>query len=203
LVLPFHILLRTPGPAPLSDPDGQLRVVFPLPDQVQTLLQVPKLPNTCCAQSIPEKLPQVIQNGQILWQSEVCTNNVVVKCSPEIAVKITPNKDDFTEYTAMQYVAKNVPGVPAPKPLGLITMGTVSYIFMSFIPGMTLDKVWPSLCESQKETISSQLNDLFLQLRRQRLPDGMGFGGVCGEGCKDTRRAHPRLQNMHQQRCRV
>jgi hypothetical protein len=71
-------------------------------------------------------------------------------------------------------------------------MGTISHILMSFIPGTTLDKVWPSLCESQKEAISSQLNDLFLQLRQQRPLDGMGFGEMYGEGCKDTRR-HTRV----------
>ena len=63
---------------------------------------------------------------------------------------------------------------------------------MSFIPGVTLDKIWSKLQQEQKITISSQLNGILLKLRKLRVPDGVILGGTCGEGCKDTRR-HTRI----------
>ena len=63
---------------------------------------------------------------------------------------------------------------------------------MSLIPGTTLDKIWPQLQKKQKMSISHQLNELLLKLRQLRRPNDMLFGGVCGEGCKDTRR-HTRV----------
>lgn len=59
---------------------------------------------------------------------------------------------------------------------------------MTFIPGVTLDKVWPNLPHDQKEFISSQLNTWLLKLRAMKVPDDILLGGVGGEGCKDTRR---------------
>ena len=63
---------------------------------------------------------------------------------------------------------------------------------MSFVPGRTVDKIWSKLSKGQKVSISNQLNDALLKLRQLEVPDGVSLGGVCGEGCKDTRR-HTRI----------
>lgn len=88
----------------------------------------------------------------------------------------------------MQYLMKHAPDIPAPRPLGMITSEATSYIFMSFIPGIALDKIWSLLSETQKSLISDPLNDLLLKLRNLQKPDLLSLGGVGGEGCKDTRR---------------
>lgn len=133
-------------------------------------------------------LRKAIQAGHIIWQSETSHNHSVVKCNERIVVKIIPGLEDHTEYTTMQFLMKHAPGIPAPRPLGVVTLKATSYIFMSFVPGITLDKIWSSLPEGQKDLISNQLNDLLLKLRNLQKPDHMPLGGVGGEGCKDTRR---------------
>jgi hypothetical protein len=165
-------------------PDDPPLIKFPLSDALQNLLWVSGLQSTQYAQEISQTLPKVIRNGEVLWHSEVCANNMVVKCNPEIVVKIVPNKGDTTEFTSLQYLAQKVPDIPAPKPLGLIVIGDTSYIFISFIPGETLDKVWSTMSENQKNSISDQLNELFLELRQLQAREGMHLGGVSGEGCK-------------------
>ena len=147
-----------------------------------------------------ETLPKVIQQGEILWQSKTNTDNVVVKCNQEVVVKIVPSMGDYTEFTSLQYLADHVPEIPAPKPLGLIGVGDLSYVFMSFIGGTTLERAWPGMLASQKKSITEQLNKYFLRLRQQQCPDGVAFGGVSGEGCKDTRR-HTRICTMEIRDC--
>lgn len=83
---------------------------------------------------------------------------------------------------------KHAPDIAAPRPLGMMTPKATSYIFMSFVPGITLDKIWSSLSDGQKDLISDQLNDLLLRLRNLQKPDHLPLGGVGGERCKDTRR---------------
>lgn len=70
----------------------------------------------------------------------------------------------------------------------MIALKATSYIFMSFVPEISLDKIWSSLSEGQKDLISDQLNDLLLKLRNLQKPDHLPLGGVGGERCKDTRR---------------
>ena len=133
-------------------------------------------------------LRKAIQEGHIIWQSETTQNHAVVKCNSSIVVKIVPGLEDHTEYTTMQYLMNHAPDIAAPRPLGMMTSKATSYIFMSFVPGITLDKIWSSLSEGQKDLISDQLNDLLLKLRNLQKPDHLPLGGVGGEGCKDTRR---------------
>lgn len=75
-------------------------------------------------------------------------------------VKIVPNIEDYTEYTSMHYLAKNSPQIPVPEPLGLVVSNTRSYIFMSFVPGITIDRIWSELSKQQKSFIRDQLNNV-------------------------------------------
>jgi hypothetical protein len=59
---------------------------------------------------------------------------------------------------------------------------------MSFVPGVTLGKIWPRLQESQKRSVSKELDSIFSDLRQLKHPEKVALGGVAGEGCKDTRR---------------
>ena len=80
-------------------------------------------------------------SGEILWRSKACVSHAVIKCSLNVVVKIVPGLEDYTESTSMQYLEENIPEIPAPRYLGLITVGEMSYIFMLFISGTTLDKI--------------------------------------------------------------
>ena len=90
-------------------------------------------------------LRTAITAGEIIWQSSVCEEHAVVKLSPTIVVKIVPSFDDYTEYTSMQYLAEHRASIPAPKPLGLLRSEKIAYFFMTYIPGVSVEKVWPML----------------------------------------------------------
>lgn len=82
----------------------------------------------------------------------------------------------------MEYLAKNAPDIPAPRPHGFIELGPFRLIFMSYIPDMTLTQAWPQLSHEDKLSIRSQLNDIFRRLRSlQRNESIEMLGEVCGE----------------------
>lgn len=177
----------------LTSSIGATTVVFPLSESVQHLLGVHTHDiSTLQPQSLSTNLRDIIESGQVIWQSKACCGHAVIKCTTSIVVKIVPNLDDYTEYTSMQYLAQHAPEIPAPKPLGSVISNGTSYIFMSFVPGVTVDKIWSKLSEEQKASIRDQLSNILLKLRQLKVPRGVFLGGVSGEGCKDTRR-HTRI----------
>lgn len=135
---------------------------------------------------------KAIQNGSVLGQSAVGSIDTVFKCNDKIALKTKPGKLDTTELTGLQYVTANFPDVPAPKPLGLISHGGRWYLFTSYVPGVSLNKIWLTLNEKQKRHISAALDGILEKLRRRSIPPGTALGGVSGEGCRDARR-HTRV----------
>ena len=167
--------------------DGIPTVVFPLSDTVKDLLEI-NTHNAQCSQLMAVKLHKTIKTSSMIWQSQASHKHAVFRCNANVVVKVVPDVKDYTEYTSMQYLLEHAPGIPVPRPLGLVVLNARSYIFMSFIPGLTLDKVWPTLPQDRKISIRDQLNDLLLSLKELRRPDGMPLGGTSGEGCKDTRR---------------
>ena len=106
-----------------------------------------------------------------------------MKCRQKGIVKMVPNFEDFTEYTAMEYLERHAPEFPIPRPLGVLTSEKVAYIFMSFLPGPTLETVWSQLVNEQKVSISNQLSRILLKLRELDMPKGGQIGGVGGEVC--------------------
>lgn len=139
-------------------------------------------------------LPALVHGGEILWQHQTCADKVVVKCSSDIVVKIVPKMDDYTEFTSLQYISNNIGEVPSPKPLGLIKIGEISYMFMTLVDGVTLDKAWEDMTPSQKKSVTEQLDEILSKMRQHLLPCGASLGGTSGEGCKDSRR-HTRISN--------
>lgn len=113
---------------------------------------------------------------------------MVLRASEAIAVKVTRDVDNITEYTSMQYLWDQKPSIPAPRPLGLVKMGKFYLIFMTFISGLDLEEAWPQLEDHQKRDISSQLDVILSDLRSLPFPKNQSLGGVQGEGCKDARR---------------
>ena len=172
----------------LTSSMGVTVVVFPLSESVRDLLGVSTHDITIQSRSLSINLATTIESSEIIWQSKACQSHAVVRCSADIVVKIVPNLEDYTEYTSMQYLTRHAPLIPIPKPLGLVVSNTSSYIFMSFVQGISVSQIWSKLSKQQKVFISNQLNDALLRLRQLKVPDGVPLGGVCGEGCKDTRR---------------
>ncbi len=170
----------------LTSSIGATTVVFPLSESVQHLLGIHTDDiSTLQPQSLSTNLRDIIESGQVIWQSKACCGHAVIKCTTSIVVKIVPNLDDYTEYTSMQYLAQHAPEIPAPKPLGSVNSNGTSYIFISFVPGVTVDKIWSKLSEEQKASIRDQLSNILLKLRQLKVPRGVFLGDVSSEGYKD------------------
>ena len=169
---------------------GTTTIAFPLSESVQNLLGLHKHEKSDDALSM--NLKKAIATSVLIWQSTACSGHAVVKCSPTIVAKIVPQLEEFTEYNSMLYLARHGADIPVPQALGMLTSNRIAYIFMSLVPGTTVDQVWPKLHHEQKASIRQQLENIFLKLRRLKLPNNVALGGVAGEGCKDTRR-HTRI----------
>lgn len=125
-----------------------------------------------------------------MWKPQFGCHKIVLRATSKIALKIIRDMDDTTEYTMLQYLEKHLPDIPAPRPLGMVTFGErYSLLFMTLMPGTTLETVWPTLDHSLKCSVQAQLDCIFTCLRSFR-PSGskLPLGGVAGEGCKDLRR---------------
>lgn len=140
-------------------------IVFPLSGEVAVIISRFSMH--------PEK-PTVLAVQQMLWDSlkiwENPARGVVLKCSGGIAAKVIATDGDYTEYTAMQYLAEKAPEIPAPRPHGMIRLGPFSVVFMTYVPDMTLKEAWPKLSHEQKASVQQQLDDVFRKLRTLQNP---------------------------------
>ncbi|OJT14177.1 hypothetical protein TRAPUB_9288 [Trametes pubescens] len=123
-------------------------------------------------------------SGKMVWESGV---RAVIQISRDVAVKVTRSLD-HDEHDVMRYLEERIPAIPAPRALGLVTVGATAFMFMTLIPGTTLEARWPSLSPEAKRKIRWVLDATLLALRRVELPPGEPFGTPVGRHlCKDAR----------------
>lgn len=169
-------------------------VVYPLSEDVDALIARYSSPSSSLDKDNAQdqlvlSLKQLLWDSPKLWESYV--RGVVVKCNENIVAKVLTGNEDYTEYTSMQYLMRQAPDIPAPRPHGLIAFEPFRVLFMSYIPGTTLTHAWPGLSHEDKLSIQRQLDGIFRRLRILRPEqDDNGstmLGGVCGEGAKELR----------------
>lgn len=136
-----------------------------------------------------ERLAEAVRD--LIWESptiwEGFQRGVVVECCEGIVAKINSDGgEDTTEYTSMQFLAEKAPEIPAPRVHGRISLGPFTVIFMTLIPGITLEEAWEFLTKEDKSSIQQELEKIFLRLRSIP-PVSKEMGGVCGEGVKEDR----------------
>ncbi|KAI4931932.1 uncharacterized protein J4E92_003830 [Alternaria infectoria] len=158
-------------------------VIFPLSESVRGLIE-----SDHDESSLARSVHKLVEQSDVVWKPKIGKHEIVLKCSPGIALKIISNMDNLTEYTTLQYLEEHKPTIPAPRPLGLVRLGRFFLVFMTLVPGTTLEAVWPKLDDSLKRSVQAQLNDIFIEVRSLTRPDNMPLGGVAGEGCQDARR---------------
>lgn len=136
--------------------------------------------------SLSENLLNLLTKGEILynWAASI----LVLKVSETLVVKVTNEQAAFTEHSSLSFLQEHLPSFPAPRPHGLVRLSNTHLLFMTFIPGQDLEKVWPQLDNHQKQSITNQLGPLFHQLRSIPYQSSTALGGVGGDGCKDQRR---------------
>ncbi|KJX93788.1 hypothetical protein TI39_contig4257g00003 [Zymoseptoria brevis] len=143
-------------------------VIFPLADCTQSILHTDSL-------DLPlvDRIHSLIKQSPVMWKPQIGCHKIVLAAGPSIALKVIRDMNDTTEYTMLQYLEKHLPDVPAPRFLGLVAFGDRhSLLFMSLMPGTTLEAVWSSLDQSLKRSVQEQLNDVFTSLRSFRPTEG-------------------------------
>ncbi|CAI7639700.1 unnamed protein product [Penicillium glandicola] len=169
------------------EPVNTSNIIYPLSDQASALLHQHLTADGSSEKvSLAAALKDLILNSDIIFELSIRCG-AVVKCSDDLVIKTFPSSRDLTEYHNLQYLAEHAPDLPIPKPHGLIMLGSVGVMFMSYVPGTALDKAWPGLSHEGKLSIQKQLDDIFSRLRGLRQEDGTELGGVRGEGVKDYR----------------
>ena len=172
---------------------GALSVQYPLSPVLEDLLREPcQQPDDEYKESSSSspsriKLLELLEKGDWIHQ---LWGKAVVKITPHIIVKICKaegktNLMNLAHVRAYNSICK----VPVPEPLGLLQDQRRFYSFMTYVPGVMLEKIWKGLSSTQKGNVRCQLNPLLSGLRRIPLPSK---GGLLGAGdplcCRDSRR---------------
>jgi hypothetical protein len=118
---------------------------------------------------------------------------IIGKLSPTMVVKYGTGAS-VAEAMAMVHVAKHT-SIPIPKVYACYRYGPIdrdlgdygslydTYMFMDFIPGQSLDKVWDTLDDITKTQITNELKEYLKELRSLQ---GDGYIGTLGKGpCSD------------------
>jgi aminoglycoside phosphotransferase len=154
-------------------------IIEPLSSEVYILLGL-------APGSTPPNLAQLILEraaaGKKIWG---WTERAVIYIGEGLIVKIGGDLD-HDEAGAMRFLAERAPSLPAPRCMGLITIGKKSLLFMTKIPGDTLEHRWPTLNAESKVDIQRSLNEAVSILRNIEKPEGQPFGSSSGR-CRDLR----------------
>ncbi|KAL6302397.1 kinase-like domain-containing protein [Sparassis latifolia] len=149
-----------------SDP---ATVLWPFSAQICSLLGVSSYLTTS-PPSFPS-FPQILNCGRTIWEN---TARAVIQLCDGILVKVGQLERD--EPVLLDFISSHAPGIPIPKPLGFMKIGKISYMFMTVIPGAPLEERWSFLSQDQKISISNQLNEMLVELRRIEFPPGTPLG---------------------------
>lgn len=160
-------------------------IIYPLSARASALLTQNPMVDVS-SEEVSLALKDLILKSDRIFELSIRTG-AVIRCSDDLVIKIFPSSRDLTEYHTLQYLAENAPDLPIPKPHGLIMLGRIGVMFMSYVPGTALDQVWSHLSREGKLSIQKQLEEIFSRLRSLRQEDGIELGGVRGEGVKDYR----------------
>ena len=138
----------------------------------------------------PRNVITTLGQCELIYQDIGVGDRMVLKLNEDTIAKIVPGTADTREYSTLTYLDRHYPEFPAPKPRGMMQISGHNLIFMSYIPGETLEKTWSSLDQKQKTAVSAKLDHIFSKLRSQlhQHPQGQAWGGVGGKTCMDHRR---------------
>jgi hypothetical protein len=111
------------------------------------------------------------------------------RINEDLVVKAGYEDYSVTEHRNLTYLQEQSPDFTVPKPHGLISLGIHCFLFTTYIPGMTLERAWPELKFSHKQSVSHQLDALLTKPRSMSFPKHTPLGDVTGGGCRDLRQS--------------
>ncbi|OHE91746.1 hypothetical protein CORC01_12973 [Colletotrichum orchidophilum] len=111
-------------------------------------------------QQLSASIVALLAKSEVLYESAWAASVMVFRLNENIVVKVTSD-EVFDNYY---------------------------FLFTSFIPGISLEKVWPQLRDVEKHAIKSQLETLLSSLRSLPRSESSPLGDVQEGGCQDARR---------------
>ncbi|EER23119.1 hypothetical protein CPC735_044890 [Coccidioides posadasii C735 delta SOWgp] len=143
-------------------------------------------------------LSSALQNGKVLWGH---FSRAVIQLDEHIVVKLGHNLL-LTGAEVMAHIHKHTNSdIPVPKPLGAISIGKTTYMFMTRVEGSPLDKLWPTLSNEEKLSIRDQLDVILAKLRKLPLPSqylGIGNPPFCIDCRMWLRTSNTHIENETQ-----
>ncbi|KAK2785454.1 hypothetical protein FQN52_008662 [Onygenales sp. PD_12] len=132
--------------------------------------------------AICSALSSALKNGKVLWSH---FGRVVVQLDEHIVVKFG-NNITLTDADTTAHIAKLSDDIPAPRPLGVMSVGKRTYMFMTLVKGDCLGNIWSGLSDVEKISIRDQLDIILGKLRALPLPSQY-LGGGNPPRCIDCR----------------
>ena len=114
--------------------------------------------------------------SNVMYERHVAS---VVAVKDQVVVKSGGSIKEW-EGQALIYLEKYVPDVPAPRLYAMYYDSEQLFLVMQRMPGERLDRLWPSLTDGEKTTVSEQLRRVFDCLRQAECPEPKFFGGLDG-----------------------
>ncbi|KAK2808782.1 hypothetical protein FQN50_004455 [Emmonsiellopsis sp. PD_5] len=176
----------------LSVAQGQPEILRPLAPEVTALLQ-----QYSEQDDISFALSNALKSGKVLWSHFA---RAVVQLDDRIVVKlghnISPTDADMTAH-----IQSHSADIPVPQPLGVLSLGGITYAFMSLMKGHPLDRLWPGLSNAEKCSVRDQLDVILEKLRLLPLPSqylGSGNPPHCID-CRMWKRQSPQWMESEAQ----
>ncbi|KFA75714.1 hypothetical protein S40288_04955 [Stachybotrys chartarum IBT 40288] len=118
----------------------------------------------------------------IIEENPRVEKDVLIFKDQHLAVKIGPSTMvKFEEALAMRAIKKAFPKneIPVPEVFGWRKHGRLNFIYMSYVPGITLREAWPDFKEQDKQRVCKELHEVVSALRRLKQPKKPPFIGIC------------------------
>ncbi|KAK2750784.1 hypothetical protein FQN55_001794 [Onygenales sp. PD_40] len=132
--------------------------------------------------SLPPDLPPLPTADEartcpnVLWDRR----SKVVAVNDRIVVKFGKLANPW-EGQALIYLEQHVPDIPAPRLYAMHHDSNQFFLVMQHVPGVSLDKIWPSPTMSQKDGITAKLQHIFGIMRQAESPwPNTFFGSLDG-----------------------
>lgn len=154
-------------------------ILEPLSSEMYTLLGLTPGSNP---PNFTQLILERVAAGKKIWE---LAGRAVFDIGEGLVAKIGGDLD-HDEVDAMRFLAERAPSLRAPRCLGFVTIGKKSLLFMTKIPGDTLERRWPTLNAESKVYLQWSLDEAISKLRGIEKPEGQPFGPSSGR-CRDTR----------------
>ena len=164
---------------PLATSAIPCNVLEPFSSEIHTLLGLTPGSNP---PNLTQTLLERLEAGKKIWE---LGGRAIFDLGEGVVAKVGEDLD-CDEASTMRFLEERFPSFPAPRCLGQVAIGRKSLLFMTKIPGSTLESRWPTLSTQSKVDIQLSLNRAILVLRGVEKAEGQLLGSLSGR-CRDIR----------------